>query len=102
MNRGMAIIEFLIGFLVLTILVACFLRASLFEEENIRIEQAKQEFSQYKKDTTRAKEVIIDVIEDDDTRFGRRRMRSTVAPRRAAAVGSRTACPSSGISSTVT
>ena len=66
MNRGMAIIEFLIGFLVLTILVACFLRASLFEEENIRIEQAKQEFSQYKKDTTRAKEVIIDVIEDDE------------------------------------
>ena len=66
MNRGMAIIEFLIGFLVLTILVACFLRASLFEEENIRIEQAKQEFSQYKKDTTRTKEVIIDVIEDDE------------------------------------
>ena len=61
MNKGMALIEFLIGFLILTMLVACFLKASLFEEENVRIQKAKQEFS-----NTHQEIIEEDIFIEDD------------------------------------
>lgn len=42
-SKGMALIEFLIAFLLLSMLVACFLKASIVEQENARLNNAKQE-----------------------------------------------------------
>ena len=65
-KKGIAIIELLMGFLILSMLIACFLKASLFEEETLRIEQAKREFPQIEKQSTNEKEkAIIDVEEDE-------------------------------------
>ncbi len=62
-KKGMAIIELLIGFLILSLLVACFLKASLFEEETLRIEQAKQEFSRVENQPT-TENVTVDVEDE--------------------------------------
>lgn len=67
MNKGMAIIELLIGFLVLTMIIACFLKTSIIENENMQIQKAKQEILQNTpKQNVKTVEIEIDDDEEED------------------------------------
>lgn len=70
MKKGITLIEFLVGFLLISMFVACFLRASLYEDENIKIQNAKQEMIE-KKITTEnnqnKEEDITSNNEEEDT-----------------------------------
>ena len=65
MNKGMALIEFLIGFLILSMFVACFFKISIEENEKMQIEKAKEEFSQLDP-TKNAKQIEIEIEDEEE------------------------------------
>ena len=68
MKKMIGLIEILIGFLLLSIIIACFLKASIYQEENQQIEKAKQDINQIHQQAIQAQKEKKVIIEVEDTK----------------------------------